>query len=495
VEIAASSAAYRQRCAETVGAFLAVAGGFADLEGESSVTAFRAFLKAAAAHERGLDVDLPPAEQRTVKILTMHKAKGLEWEAVALPHQNATPVRMDKYTTNAAKLPHELRGDGEYLPELGPEPNTAAVKRFEQLMREHAGYEDQRVEYVALTRAKSMLLASGHGWGKTQRKPRMANETLAALRERLQADYEFGRVDAWAAPPEEGAANPLREQQAEAEWPAPLASAARAARLGAATAVRGLMRLPEQARPRDPVIEDPKLRRVVEGWDADLEALLAELRREREVKREVRMPASLSTTRLLEYVQDREAFAERLFRPMPRQPAPQARRGTEFHSWVQQRFGQLALFDDAELDLFADEEPGEPDRFGADLAELKAAFLRTEYAERPPHRIEAPFQLVLGGRIVRGRIDAVYRLDPERPFGRRRTKHPLDYEVVDWKTGHGRTADPLQLAVYRLAWAELAGVPVERVSAAFLYVRTGEVARPRTLPGRAALEKLLRTRA
>ncbi|WP_246576117.1 ATP-dependent DNA helicase [Actinospica durhamensis] len=492
VEIAASSAAYRQRCAETVGAFLAVAGGFTDLEGESSVTAFRAFLKAAAAHERGLDVDLPPAEQKTVKILTMHKAKGLEWEVVALPHQNAAPVRTDKYTANAGKLPHELRGDGDWLPELGPEPNTAAAKRFDLLMREHAGYEDQRVEYVALTRAKSLLLVSGHGWGKTQRKPREANETLAELRERLLADIEFGRVETWAAPPEEGAANPLREAQAEAEWPAPPDSAARAARLGAAAAVRGLMRLPEQARPADEPIEDPRQRRVVEGWDTDLDALLEELRRAQEVRREVRMPASLSATRLLEYVRDRDAFAERLFRPMPRPPVPQARRGTEFHAWVEDRFGQLSLFDEAELDLFGDEDVRPDPAFGEDLDELKASFLRTEYAERPPLRVEAPFQLVLGGRIVRGRIDAVYRLDPERPFGRRRTKHPLDYEVVDWKTGHGHGADPLQLAIYRLAWAELAGVPIERVSAAFLYVRTGEVARPRSLPGRAALEKILR---
>src|SRR5690606_3929438 len=94
------------------------------------------------------------------------------------------------------------------------------------------------------------------------------------------------------------------------------------------------------------------------------------------------------------------------------------------------------------------------------------------------YRVEAPFQLTIAGRVVRGRIDAVYRHDD----GDRVT-----YEIVDWKTGRSRTADPLQLAVYRLAWAEQQGVPPESVSAAFLYVRTGEVVRPDPLPGRAAL--------
>jgi DNA helicase-2/ATP-dependent DNA helicase PcrA len=68
---------------------------------------------------------------------------------------------------------------------------------------------------------------------------------------------------------------------------------------------------------------------------------------------------------------------------------------------------------------------------------------------------------------------------------------PYAYEVVDWKTGRDDSADPLQLAVYRLAWAEQAGVPVERVGAAFLYVRSGNVVRPEPLPGRAELERLL----
>jgi DNA helicase-2/ATP-dependent DNA helicase PcrA len=96
--------------------------------------------------------------------------------------------------------------------------------------------------------------------------------------------------------------------------------------------------------------------------------------------------------------------------------------------------------------------------------------------------VEAPFQLAIAGRVVRGRIDAVYK----EGDGEETT-----YEIVDWKTNRSRTADPLQLAVYRLAWAEQQGVPPESVTAAFLYVRSGEVVRPDRLPDRAALERLL----
>jgi DNA helicase-2/ATP-dependent DNA helicase PcrA len=95
-----------------------------------------------------------------------------------------------------------------------------------------------------------------------------------------------------------------------------------------------------------------------------------------------------------------------------------------------------------------------------------------------PHQVEAPFALVLAGQVVRGRIDAVYS-DGE------------GFLVVDWKTNRSATADPLQLAIYRLAWAELHDVPLDRVRAAFYYVRTGEVVEPADLADRQALEALL----
>jgi DNA helicase-2/ATP-dependent DNA helicase PcrA len=91
--------------------------------------------------------------------------------------------------------------------------------------------------------------------------------------------------------------------------------------------------------------------------------------------------------------------------------------------------------------------------------------------------LEAPFSLLLQNRVVRGRIDAVY----ETADG---------FDVIDWKTNRNKDADPLQLAIYRLAWSELSGCPVERVTAGFCYVRDGSIVRP-SLPGRADLEEML----
>jgi DNA helicase-2/ATP-dependent DNA helicase PcrA len=62
---------------------------------------------------------------------------------------------------------------------------------------------------------------------------------------------------------------------------------------------------------------------------------------------------------------------------------------------------------------------------------------------------------------------------------------------VDWKTNRDQTADPLQLAIYRIAWAELAGVTVDDVDAAFHYVRSGETVRPAGLVSKSEIEAFL----
>src|SRR5690606_9921326 len=101
----------------------------------------------------------------------------------------------------------------------------------------------------------------------------------------------------------------------------------------------------------------------------------------------------------------------------------------------------------------------------SDLEALKQAFETGPFAGREPVAIETPFTLRLGGQQIIGRIDAVFATQgPDGTAG---------FEVVDWKTNRTPDADELQLALYRLAWAELHDLDPERVVGTFHYVRLG----------------------
>ncbi|AYL38103.1 UvrD-helicase domain-containing protein [Streptomyces fungicidicus] len=552
VELSASPHALAARRRETLSNFLDVAASFAAGDGEATLLAFLGFLRTAAQYEKGLDNALPGGEN-TVKVLTAHKSKGLEWDVVAVPGlvTGTFPSGQgrEKWTAQGKVLPHALRGDADTLPDVDSW-DSRGLKAFHEAMKEHQHTEELRLGYVTFTRPRSLLLGSGHWWGPSQKKPRGPSAFLHALYRHCAAGY--GEIEAWADEPAEDEENPALHRATDDQvWPLALDDAALARRRAAAdTVLAHLDRLatrsdgpaaavhdpdaqdhpdwppppddedlpeedpfadadpgdwdswvtdrpavPHQAsapeaapRPRTPEREPvppprprltPEEARAVASWDRDLDALAGELLRTRESVTEVLLPASLTASQLLRLAADPDGFAQELARPMPRPPQPAARRGTRFHAWVEARFEELTL-----PMLDPDELPGsdaeiEDER---DLEALKEAFERTEYAHRTPHRVETPFQLSIADRVVRGRIDAVY------------TKQDGDgttYEIVDWKTSRGRTADPLQLAVYRLAWAEQQGIPLESVTAAFLYVRTGEVVRPGALPGRPELERLL----
>ena len=488
VELGASPAAVEARRRESLAAFLDVVAGFLDLDGEQSVSAFLAFLRAAQEHERGLDSSSPTTSE-AVKLMTAHKAKGLEWDVVAVPDLTKGVFPIDvvrtRWTTSAAVLPVSLRGDADDLPDCRGWSKDDLVD-YKGDCDDYLEREERRLGYVAFTRPRRLLIGSGHWWGPTQKKPRGPSPFLVELRE--HAESGNGEVVGWAEqPPEE--TNPHLALGDGYTWPAPYDPDALALREWAADAVHSALTdggapsaesltLFEEAESASSVdagltaAERTQLRRL----DDDAALLLAEERRARRPVRDVTLPRTLTASQVLRLADDPGGLAQELARPMPRRPVRAARRGTRFHLWVETLFAQRPLLEPDDL-LGAEDDAIADD---ADLSALQSAFLATPFASRPPHALEAPFALLLGGRVLRGRIDAVYDLGNGR------------WDVVDWKTGT-EPSDPLQLAIYRLAWAELAGVPPESVDAAFLYVRTGEVSRP-PLASREELAALLEGR-
>ncbi|MFI6777602.1 PD-(D/E)XK nuclease family protein, partial [Nocardia sp. NPDC050412] len=232
-----------------------------------------------------------------------------------------------------------------------------------------------------------------------------------------------------------------------------------------------------------------------DGWSADVDALLAEFEADQAIAQEVELPGQIAATALVEMRADPTQLAARLRRPLPFPPNPLARRGTAFHAWVQRWFAADRL-------LGFDELPGAADNTAADagldteLVTMQESFLNSPWAHRSPLEVEIPFETSIAGTVIRGRMDAVFA----EPGG--------GWIVVDWKTGaEPATADEpavaMQLAVYRLAWARLMAARdhgteaemLQRIGAAFHYVRTGRTIAPAELPGPDELAELIRNAA
>ena len=444
------------------------------------------YLDAAAEREDGLTPGEVPQSSGRVQVLTVHAAKGLEWEIVAVPHltDGVFPItRGSTWLGDPAQLPPQIRGDRDDLPQLTL-PADGTQKDLADALAGHAGdfaelrlTEERRLLYVALTRAERTLLFSGHHWGPATAKPAGPSEFLlecAAFAE------PFAEPDAWAPPPDPQDAAVMAPRSAP--WPVDPLGGRRPAVVAGADLVLGALAdlahpagLGEPARSGDamnaesvgagpdrPEAEDPF------GWASDVTTLLAERSARALGVRDVELPGTITVTSLVELADDPAELARRLSRPVPTESSGRLRRGSDFHAWLERRYRGDALLDLSEL-------PGAGDAWvtaDPELEELKRRFLASEWADRVPVDVEVPFAGRIAGLGVRGRVDAIFADDDG------------GVTVVDWKTGRASVRDDaaaVQLACYRLAIAELRDLPLSRVRAAFHYVRSGITAAPADL--------------
>ncbi|HSZ42890.1 MAG TPA: ATP-dependent DNA helicase [Trebonia sp.] len=467
-------------------AFTDVAATFAGDQPDPTLGAFLAYLAAAQQEEFGLEPGRV-GESDTVKLLTVHAAKGLQWPAVFVPGLAAgktsqvfpaRPRQSTRWTDNPRLIPFSLRGDAGDLPPLSG-LDSESVGAFTEACAARDLAEERRLAYVAATRAAFWLGCSGYWWGDGTA-PLGPSVFLTQAREACEAGA--GAIATWADPPEDDEENPLLATVEEAEWPLSPAGRHYEAVWYASQLVRGSAK----AQAKSPGITSqalpPEQHALVAAWDLDAGLLLAERERQRERGDgpvPVFLPSKLSVSALVTLARDPDELARQVRRPMPRPPARDARRGTEFHRWLEERFGQQRLIGDD--DLFGDAEDDPDDN----LADLRARFEAGEWGGRWPREVEVPFDTRIGDRQIRGRIDAVFG-DEDGGF-----------DVVDWKTGQPprtkreKEAVAVQLAAYRLAWAALAEVPLGKVRAAFYYIRRNRTVRPADLLDEAGLKALI----
>jgi len=469
-------AAHEQGSGAFLDAFVDELSGFVATDDRADLGAFLGWIDAAARRD-----DMGPRseepESGTVQILTIHGSKGLEWDAVAVPRlvEGALPARPQEGSSGwigFGRLPYEFRGDADELPRLAwrghdsQKDVTVAIDAFKDEVKSRNEDEERRLTYVALTRSRHELLVSGSFWAGGV-KPMQPSRYLGDL-------VEAGVVDGGAIPETTvHDENPLGDAGATQSWPH-VPFGARAVRVQAAA---------DRVRNANPG--------AAGRFAADIDLLLAERRASRSGKHRVVVPHRVPASGFKDYLTEPDAVAERLRRPMPERPYRATRLGTLFHQWVEQRGhagGALETLDawDDELDIDLDEsapaDAAVSDDDARRLGEFQETFARSRWAGLTPVEVEREIHIPFLGHSVVCKLDAVYEID-----GR--------IEVVDWKTGKapaGKTdleRRQLQLALYRVAYAEFTGRPVDEIDAVFYFVADDLEVRPTELLDRAGLEQ------
>ena len=431
---------------------------------------FLQWLKIAEDTEGGLKPAEVDVRSDTVQILTIHSAKGAEWDYVAIPGLAdktfpSVGKKSDNWVKNAGSIPVSMRGDYEQLPSINFDSFSTnknlkdGLERFEDQWKVRKSMEEMRLAYVAITRAKKGLICTTSHFrnGEKLVDPSTLFNTFANALIKIN-----GGTVLTDTPIPQGR-NPIKENPTTGIWPT------RSSKLNKLEEVaKGV----EAATPFTPDEVNKLISEAITDTQkvsllSDMQVILSEISNRNE-KVVITLPSRLSVSTLLYLAKDPKELALRLRRPMPNHIDKYARRGTDFHLWLENHFKHPSLISMDEL--FNQSSSAIAEEFAdAPFEKLKSAWLVSEWATKQPVGVEVGFETMIDNTLIRGRIDAVYQSDDR-------------YEVIDWKTGKVKDGDDLataaiQLAMYRLAYSKLKNLPIENVSAAFHYVADNQTVR------------------
>jgi DNA helicase II / ATP-dependent DNA helicase PcrA len=403
--------------------FLDLTESWSPLEGRPSLGAFTNYLDLMADNPREELDTARVSDADAVTLITVHRAKGLEWEAVFLPaaYKENFPAkyRGDDPYTSADILPFEFRLDRDALPDI-----DAATDKSERTraLRERHDDAEWRLAYVAVTRARQYLTTSG-AWWYGHPIPLQRTTTPSPLFD-LCRDIGVAVHDTPVAPDRPSRA----AYRSSADAPDPGLDG------GWAHALRRTLEDPSWPR------SEASRRGLEAAYDATVAVQQDRLFALPDPPTEpTQQEVVTSATGLVTYATCPRRYQWAFVDPLPRRASDAARRGTDVHRRIElHNLGVVPLTEmtEATYDLTpdGDEPAGDPFR----------TFEQSRYSSVSPLLTEVPFELHCDSGRVRGRIDAVY---PSTDEG---------WEIVDFKSGRDRPdgANLVQLQTYALAAAD-----------------------------------------